>query len=98
MSSLLLMIRNGNTMDKATENMRRQEQQISAANDIVRLTIDPEKSEYTVDTYEGVETMYFECENEEDARALYRCLLKTTLTMAHCCARVVHPEKGEEKE
>lgn len=79
------------------DGMRHREQQISAANDIVRLTVDPEKSEYTVDTYDGTETMYFECKNEEDARALYQCLLKTTLTMAHCCARVVHPEKDEEE-
>lgn len=88
----------GDAMNEAIRNTRHQEQQISAANDIVRLTIDPEKSEYAVDTYDGTETMYFECKNEEDARELYRCLLKTTLTMAHCCARVVHPEKDPEKD
>lgn len=75
---------------------RHREQQISKANDTIRLIIDPEKQEYMVDTYDGsTETMYFECKSEEDARELYRCLLKTTLTMAHCCGSVVHSERDE---
>ena len=64
-----------------------QEQQVNAANHIVRLTIDTEKLEYSVDIFEGMETVYLGCSNAEEARKLYDCLLNVNLMTAHCCGK-----------